>query len=175
MAVIRAEVLLRAAGAEVGHLPRIRGRVSVRREGELRIGDRLLIDSRNYPSQFSVGSAGRLILGDDVFINQGFDVWAAEEVTIGSRVLIGPHVTIVDDSAHDVAPGQPKRVEPVVIMDDVWLGRRSIVMPGVTVGRFSVVGAGAVVTRDVPPCSVVAGVPARLVQEFDEPPDGFRR
>ena len=173
--MLRATVLLRAAGAEVGSLPRVRGHVSVHNAGRLKIGRRLLLDSRGFRTQLAIGSAGTLAIGDDVFINQGADIWAAVQVRIGDRVLLGPHVTVVDDSAHDVAPDVLRRVAPVVVEDDVWLGRRSIVMPGVTIGRYSVVGAGAVVTRDVPPCSVVAGVPARIVRTFEPPPPGFRR
>jgi acetyltransferase-like isoleucine patch superfamily enzyme len=63
----------------------------------------------------------------------------------------------------------------VTIESDVWIGRRSIVMPGVTIGRFAVVGAGSVVTKDVPPCTVVAGSPARHIRTFPQPPDSFRR
>lgn len=153
----------------------MRGRVSLSNSGRLFVGDRLLIDSRFYPAQIAVGPGATLTIGDDVFINQGADIWAADSVSIGSRVLLGPHVTIVDDSAHDVSPDVPARVSPVVIGDDVWIGRRSIVMPGVTVGRFSVIGAGAVVTKDVPSCTVVAGIPARVVRQFPQPPDDFRR
>lgn len=174
-AVLRATLLLRASGASVGPLPRLRGQVSVHNAGHLDIGRRLLLDSRGFRTQLAVGSGGTLRIGDDVFINQGADIWAAVLVQIGDRVLLGPHVTIVDDSAHDVAPDVPRRVAPVVVEDDVWLGRRCIVMPGVTIGRFSVVGAGAVVTKDVPPCSVVVGMPARVVRTFEPPPPGFRR
>jgi acetyltransferase-like isoleucine patch superfamily enzyme len=175
VAVLKAQTKFRMAKAEVGRLPRIWGPLTIRNEGRLVIGDRFLLDSGGYRSQLAVGPAGTMSFGDDVFVNQGADVWAARSVLIGDRVLIGPHATIVDDSAHDVAPGIPRRVEPVVIESDVWLGRRCLVLPGVTVGRFSVVGAGAVVSRDVPPCSVVAGVPARVVRTFDRPPDDFRR
>ncbi len=144
-------------------------------QGRLVAGAGLLVDSRRYPTQIAVGPDGELVLGDDVFINQGADIWAAHRVVIGDRVMLGPHVTVADDGAHDVAPGIPRRVEPVVIESDAWLGRRSIVMPGVTVGRWAVVGAGSVVTADVAPCTVVAGVPARVVRTFPQPPDSFRR
>jgi acetyltransferase-like isoleucine patch superfamily enzyme len=61
-----------------------------------------------------------------------------------------------------------------VIEDNVWIGRAAIVLPGVTVGRHSVVAAGAIVVDDVPPRSVVAGSPARVVSTFDCPDDWVR-
>jgi acetyltransferase-like isoleucine patch superfamily enzyme len=95
---------------------------------------------------------------------------------IGNRVSIATNVTLVADSnpnnsrlasephvaAHLVVTA------PVVIEDDVWLGTNAVVLPGVTVGRGSIVGAGAVVTADVPPFSVVAGVPARVIRTLTE-------
>jgi acetyltransferase-like isoleucine patch superfamily enzyme len=175
LAVLRAQVLLRYARADFGALPRLRGKVTVTNHGRLVAGARLLVDSRSFRTQINVGPGAHLVLGDDVFINQGADIWAARSIRIGDRVMLGPHVTVADDGAHDIAPDVPRRVAPVVIESDAWLGRRAIVMPGVTIGRFAVVGAGSVVTGDVPPCTVVAGVPARVVRTFDQPPDTFRR
>jgi len=173
-AVLRAALVLRAAGASVGSLPRLIGRLRVRNEGTLTIGARLLWDTGTYPSQVMVGPGAVLEIGDEAFINQGADIAVAQSVRIGSRVLLGPMVTITDDGAHDVAPGSPRTVAPVTIEDDVWLGRGVLVLPGVTIGRYSVVAARSVVTRDVPPCTVVAGTPATAVRTFEVPP-GWRR
>jgi acetyltransferase-like isoleucine patch superfamily enzyme len=91
---------------------------------------------------------------------------------IGNRVSIATNVTLVGDSNPNNSrlrdephvAGHLIVTAPVVIEDDVWLGTNAVVLPGVTVGRGSIVGAGAVVTADVPPFSVVAGVPARLIR-----------
>jgi acetyltransferase-like isoleucine patch superfamily enzyme len=91
---------------------------------------------------------------------------------IGNRVSIATNVTLVADSNPNNShlrdephvAGHLIVTAPVVIEDDVWLGTNAVVLPGVTVGRGSIVGAGAVVTTDVPPFSVVAGVPARLIR-----------
>jgi serine acetyltransferase len=91
---------------------------------------------------------------------------------IGNRVSIATNVTLVADSNPNNSrlAGEPYvkehliRTAPVVIEDDVWLGTNAVVLPGVRVGRGAVVGAGAVVTRDVAPFAVVAGVPARVVR-----------
>ena len=56
-------------------------------------------------------------------------------------------------------------VKPVVIGDDVWLGRRAIILPGVCIGNGSIIGAGAVVTKDIPPFSVAVGVPAKVIKD----------
>lgn len=97
--------------------------------------------------------------GEKVFINQGCFFLDLGGITIGDRVLIGPRVTL-STAGHPVHPDE--RFDflthaPIVIEDDVWIGAAATVTPGVTIGRGSVVGAGAVVARDVPPMSVVTG------------------
>lgn len=100
-------------------------------------------------------------------------------VTIGSRVAVAPRVTLVASSYANFSSIRAVAGEkhaPVVIEDDAWLGTGVIVLPGITVGSCSVVAAGAVVTRDVPPRTIVAGIPARQVGEvagpWDAGPDG---
>ena len=95
--------------------------------------------------------------GERVFINQGCYFLDYGGITIGDRVLIGPRVTL-STAGHPVEPDE--RFDylthaPIVIEDDVWTGAAATVTPGVTIGRGSVVGAGAVVARDVPPMTVV--------------------
>jgi acetyltransferase-like isoleucine patch superfamily enzyme len=75
---------------------------------------------------------------------------------------------IVDSAFHELLDRSKRPAsQPVVIEDDVWIGAKASIMPGVTIGRGSVVGTAAVVTKDVPPFSVVAGVPARIVKTLD--------
>lgn len=91
-------------------------------------------------------------------------------VTIGKDVMMGPEVVIYT-SGHrhdrtDIPMGQQgdDGVRPVVIGDDVWIGRRAIIMPGVKIGNGCIIGAAAVVTHDIPDYSIAAGVPARVVK-----------
>ena len=107
-------------------------------------------------------------VGRNVFINQGCTLNDIGGIEIGDDVLIGPRVSLIT-SGHPLDPSQRRRrivAAPIVIERNVWLGAGATVLHGVTVGEDSVVAAGAVVTRDVPPGTLVAGVPARVVREI---------
>jgi len=109
---------------------------------------------------------GTITIGDGTYLNRNTEIVAARSVTIGRECKIGRDVLIMDTDQHAV-PGGELIVAPVVIEDRAWIGARAIVLKGVRVGHDSVVGAGSVVTRDVPPATVVAGQPARVVRSFD--------
>ncbi len=97
--------------------------------------------------------------GDRVFINQGCFFLDFGGITIGDRVLIGPRVTL-STAGHPVELDERYdfiTYAPIVIEDEVWIGAAATITPGVTIGRGSVVGAGATVAKDVPPMSVVTG------------------
>lgn len=107
-------------------------------------------------------------LGD--YSGIGINCEAYGPISIGKNVMMGPEVVIYT-SGHrfdrtDVPMMEQGSTEPraVSIGDDVWIGRRAMIMPGVTIGEGCVIGAGAVVTKDIPPFSVAAGVPARVVK-----------
>jgi acetyltransferase-like isoleucine patch superfamily enzyme len=111
----------------------------------------------------------RMVIGDDTWIGQGVFFHSAGGITIGDRVGVGPHVKILtsfhDEAGRDVPIlASPLTFEAVVVEDDCDLGVGAILLPGVRVGRGAQVGAGAVVTRDVPPYAVVAGNPARVLR-----------
>jgi acetyltransferase-like isoleucine patch superfamily enzyme len=111
-----------------------------------------------------------LEVGDETWIGQQCFLHAAGGLFIGAQVGIGPGVKILS-SQHQEAPrstpifSAPLEFLPVRIEDGADLGVGAIILPGVTVGRGAQVGAGAVVTRDVPPFAVVAGSPARVLRE----------
>jgi acetyltransferase-like isoleucine patch superfamily enzyme len=114
-----------------------------------------------------VRSEARLDIGDYVFIGAGVEIDVADDVRVGAHSLLAPGVFITDHT-HNSARGrlidqQGLSSAPVVIGSDVWLGARSIVLPGVSIGDGAVVGAGAVVTKDVEPYAIVAGGPARVI------------
>ena len=108
-------------------------------------------------------------IGRDVYIGEELLVIeelgdASEKLVIGDRVAIAPRVTLVTSSDANFSRLM-ERLAPIrgriTIKDDAWIGTGVIVLPNVTVGRAAIVGAGAVVTRDVPDEAVVAGVPAK--------------
>ena len=92
------------------------------------------------------------------------------KVCIGNNVLMGPEVIILT-SGHNyenmnvlIQEQGSLKEKPVIIGDDVWIGARAIILPGVEIGNGAVIGAGAVVTKNVPPYSVVGGVPAKIIK-----------
>jgi acetyltransferase-like isoleucine patch superfamily enzyme len=114
-----------------------------------------------------------MIIGDNTWIGQGCFFHSAGGLRIGQNVGIGPHVKIITSRHADEGIDVPIlfssiEMAQVVIEDDCDLGTGSIVLPGVTIGRGSQVGAGAVITKDVEPYSIVAGVPARLLKKRGE-------
>ena len=117
-------------------------------------------------------SYGRNIhFGDRVFLNVQCTILDCNEVRIGDHVMIGPAVQIYT-AAHDLraeARNQGWEVaKPILIADNVWIGGGAILLPGVTIGRNAVVGAGAVVSRDAPANTIVAGNPARVIREIKQ-------
>lgn len=111
---------------------------------------------------------GNIFVGQEFFV---FDADRTDLLSIGKDVGIGPRVTILlhsDPWPSPFSAVHPKKTLPVIINKGVWVGAGAIILPGVTIGEYSVVGAGAVVIRDVPPHSMVAGVPAKVVRTYGE-------
>lgn len=111
---------------------------------------------------------GRFIrLGKNVFINHACSFLDIGGITIDDDVLIGPNVSLVTEN-HPTDPNDRKTVllKPIVIERNAWIGAGATILPGVTIGENSIVAAGAVVSRDVPPNSIVAGVPAKVVKSL---------
>ena len=111
----------------------------------------------------------RITLGDHVYANTGLTVIDDTFVNIGSHVMLGPRVTI-SAASHPVDPELRRQAYqydlPVVLEENVWVGAGATILPGVTIGKNSVIGAGSVVDRDIPPDVVAAGVPCRVLREI---------
>lgn len=117
----------------------------------------------DYGSQTTIGAR--------TFINFGCVILDGGRVSIGADVQIGPNVQLLT-ATHPLEPG-PRRARlesarPITIEDNVWLGGGVVVCPGVTIGRDSVIGAGAVVTKDIPPLTLAVGNPARVIRSLAE-------
>lgn len=110
-------------------------------------------------------------IGDHVFLNVLCTILDCNEVRIGHHVMFGPAVQVYTAAHLLQAEGRNQGLEvakPIVIEDNVWIGGGAILLPGVRIGRNAVVGAGAVVPRDVPPNTVVVGNPARVIREIEQ-------
>ena len=133
----------------------------------------------------SVQKDGKVVVGNHTTIRYDSFIGAVDRIQIGSYVIISNNVHIYDNNNHPVPPEVRHKMceegfyndawkwehsahRPVVIEDDVWIGERATILKGVTIGRGSVIGCDSVVTKDVPPYSVAAGNPARVLKMMEE-------
>ena len=116
-----------------------------------------------------------LLIGDNVSINYDCHIGCVNKINIGNNVLLASKIFITDhfhgeinESTLKYPPSLRKVVSrgPVIIEDNVWVGEGAAIMPGVTVGKNSIIGANAVVVKDIPPNSIVGGVPAKIIKQF---------
>jgi acetyltransferase-like isoleucine patch superfamily enzyme len=163
---LNARLHLRSAQC-LGKRVTLRGRPAVSNDGTLTIGERVRLVSTVAQLELVTLPGGHLEIGDNVFINYGSSLVASNHVRIGNDTLIGTHVMVMDCDFHRVEDkAWDTEGLPIIVEDRAWLGNRSIILKGVTIGHDAVVAAGSVVTKDVPPRTVVAGSPARVVREF---------
>lgn len=117
-----------------------------------------------------------IIIGDNVCFNYRCHIGAIEKVWIGDNVLVGSQVLITDHShgqltreGLSIPPAKRELYSkgPVIIGDNVWIGEGACILPNVTIGNNCVIGANSVVTKDVPPFSIVGGNPAKIIRRFD--------
>ena len=128
------------------------------------------------PMSSDIKGLENLSVGDGTSIPKGSTIYCTEApLTIGRKVIFGPRPTIITGDHRidivgkyiiDVTINEklPENDAPVVIEDDVWCGANVTILKGVTIGRGSVVAAGAVVTQSFPPYSIIGGVPAKLIK-----------
>jgi maltose O-acetyltransferase len=165
-AVVRAHYYLRAAQS-IGSRVRLWGVPAITNRGTLLIGDRVRLASGISTLELSVGPEGTLQIGERVLINHGCSIGATKLVRIGDRCNIGPQSIVIDNAFHELDPDRRNELPaaaPVILEDNVWLAARVIVLPGVTIGKNSAIGAGSVVTRDIPPDVLAAGIPAKVIR-----------
>jgi acetyltransferase-like isoleucine patch superfamily enzyme len=158
--------------ARFGALPNVRGKVRFYIRGDAAFGERFTALGDVGAVRIAVYEGATLDVGDHVALNYGVSIEVRHEVRIGSKVMIAPNVTIIDDNRHEIEPGSPLFRGPTVIEDNVWIGAHVTVLPGATIGAGSVIAGNSVVSRDIPPNSFAGGSPARVLKSLNVP-DGW--
>jgi acetyltransferase-like isoleucine patch superfamily enzyme len=180
-------------GVKIGKNVRVLSTICFRAEkpdSRIEVGDDFIAF---YDCKISAWGKGRIKIGNWCSFGSGIRLDCRESITVGNHVLIAWNVLIADFDPHPIDPDeraheieysinqvwprfsakkkesiesfQPQFItKPIVIEDKVWIGARALIMKGVRIGYGSIVGAGAVVTKDVPPYSIVAGNPAKVVK-----------
>jgi len=129
------------------------------------------------------GHGGKIKIGDYCYVGEQSHIWSGKNIFIGNRVLIAHNVNVFDNLTHPIAAtarhehfksiistGHPKILdlseEPIRIDDDAWIGCMSTILKGVNIGKGAVIAAGSVVTKDIPPYTIVSGNPAQIIREI---------
>jgi acetyltransferase-like isoleucine patch superfamily enzyme len=142
------------------------GRIHISGTGNMHLGKRCRL---GMDTELRTLEKGEIRLGDDTRLNRGCTLTSYCRIVIGEFTIIGEFVSI-RDANHGMERGEPMRYQPhtsapIRIGRDVWIGRGSCILPGVTIGEGSVIGANSVVTGDIPKYSIAAGVPAKIIRE----------
>ena len=151
----------------LGNSITILGDVKFTGGGKLTCGDNLFVRCDKFsPVKIHIDGKSELRLGNDVFLNNGVQLSCSKKIQIGNHVDIADDCLIIDNDFHSVGSVDAKS-SPIIIEDDVWIASRSIILKGVTIGKGSVIGAGSIVTKSVPPFSFVVGNPAKILRKND--------
>lgn len=152
--------------------------VNHRRKTQLTIGDYTILRKNKF---FCFGK-GKLQIGKYCYFGDETQVDASKEVKIGNYCMFSNRIIVQDHTGHPISPKKRRKqlvdlqktstdvydtkIKKVIIKDDVWVGMEAIILKGVTIGKGSIVAARAVVTKNVPPYSIVAGNPAKIVKKI---------
>lgn len=176
--ILYREPLLRYRCASIGRGVALEGAIpQVYGDGAIHIGAGCTLGGRNtWVVGFPWSGDAELVIGERVVVGYQTTLSVAIRLTIGDDTIMAPNVQIYDNPSHPLSPArrlrheglQPDECAPVTIGRNVWIGSNAIVMRGVTIGDNSVVAAGAIVTRDVPPNTLVAGNPAKPIKEIGD-------
>lgn len=155
-------------GATVAYPANIQGRESIE------IGDgTVILDHSRIANYRTEGIEPQIRIGKNCYICYYFTILNSSSVTIGDNVLFASHVLISSEN-HGMDPeselpymSQPLESKLVSIGDGCWIGEKVCILPGVSIGKKSIIGAGSVVTKDVPDYSIAVGNPARVIKQYN--------
>lgn len=178
-------VILRAkGGVSIGSNVRVKGYPSIflSKGAKIVINNGSMLNSSNFGYHVNMFQGVKLIadrpgaiikIGSETRVH-GSCIHAYKLVDIGCRCLIAANCQIIDCNGHELSMEAPEnRIRtsstgiPIIIEDDVWIGTGCIILPGVRIGKGSVVAAGSVVTKSMPPMSICAGNPAKVIKSFE--------
>lgn len=155
---------------KVGRYVDIRKGLKVNSPKNIFIGNHVRIDRM---SRLSSYEGGRIEIEDDCYIGQFFSVMAGGDVVIKKNTLIASYVAIIGEN-HSMNPeadirygNQPLIKQNVLIGDNCWIGEKVIILPGVEIGEWSIIGAGSIVCKSIPAYSIAAGNPARVIKKYN--------
>lgn len=174
-------MLMRYLGVSYGENCTFKGKILIQGKHNIEMGDNVRIKSGLHYNPIGGDNqcvlvarpGGRIIIGSNVGMSNSAIV-SFSEVKIGDNVLLGGGVKIYDTDFHSLdyekrmAGFEDVKTAPVCIKNGAFIGAHSIILKGVTIGEYSVVGAGAVVTRSIPPCQAWAGNPARFIKNIEK-------
>jgi acetyltransferase-like isoleucine patch superfamily enzyme len=151
----------------LGGPPNLIGWPDIGNDGELHVGKGFTLIGNIHRCSLGIYPGAVLRIGDNVVINNGTIISTRLRIEIGDGTGIGYHCLLMDSDGHPLVPGEPINEGPITIGKHVWIASKVSILQGVTIGDFAVVATGAVVTKDVPPYAVVAGVPAKVIRMLD--------
>lgn len=132
---------------------------------EVHVGSNVLFERH---VRISTGTDARIYIGDNTYLGDHSNVLAVKEVRIGNNCSISWHVLFMDTSSHPIGVKgeEPKTIiEPIIVEDNVWVGSRAVILKGVRIGKGAVIANNSVVSKDVPPHTLVGGIPAKVLKE----------
>jgi acetyltransferase-like isoleucine patch superfamily enzyme len=139
----------------------------LKRNAHIKMGKCIIWKHVKFDMEGSSKSKPALLeIGDFSTIGDRTEIHVAEKVSIGKRCKISWDCVIMDRNYHGIGQ-DPEIIKPVTIQDDVWIGCNTIILPGITIGHNSIVGAGSVITKNVSPLTMVAGNPAKIIKRLD--------
>jgi len=158
---------IRLRNCETGSMVAVKGRLKVNASGQIKIGNNTSIWSHVGVSQLSAGPRALIEIGHDTFINTGTIITSRKHIKIGNNCNIANQVIIMDDDFHGIDDREMASAKgEIIIGNNVWIATRATILKGVTIGDGAIVAAGAVVTKDVLPYTIVGGVPARFIRNI---------
>lgn len=149
--------------------------------GKLILGNNVYLKSNKKNYHLNMHSSVKIMadkknavveIGDNTRVN-GACIHASKKIVIGKNCLIAANVQIIDSSGHELSFDNPENrintvdiPKEIIIEDNVWIGANSIILPGVKIGYGSIIAAGSVVAKDIPPMCIAGGNPAKVIKEY---------